>query len=214
MGVIRKFRLAAPGIPYLAGAAFLAVCAQSLDQNWLAVPLWIVTAYIAYFFRDPDQEINALPNQVLSPADGRVVAVELVEKPDMPQGRAQLVSIFMSLFDIHVNRVPVSGKVRSINHHPGGFVPADQPRARTDNEHNEVLIDTEQGKTILVSQVAGLVARHIECRLTTGQAITQGERYGMIRFGSRLDVYLPEDAIILVSPGKRVKGGISPIGEL
>lgn len=214
MGFNNKFRLAAPGIPYLVGAVFLSVCAQSLDQKWLAVPLWIVTAFIGFFFRDPDRSSEARPNQVLSPADGKVVAVEIVEQPDMPQGRAQLVSIFMSLFDIHVNRVPISGKVRSINHYVGGFVPANQPRARTDNEHTEVLIDTIEGKPILVSQVAGLVARHIDCQLTTGQAVNQGERYGMIRFGSRLDVYFPEDAILLVSPGNRVRAGISPIGEL
>lgn len=154
------------------------------------------------------------PEAVLSPADGKVVAVEEVETDKLPGGRGIVVSIFMNLFDVHVNRLPISGRVESVVHYPGGFKSADLPQARVENERQEVLLINSRGRPLLVTQVAGLVARRIECRLTPGDLVQRGERYGMIRFGSRLDVYLPMDASVDVSLGQRVKAGASIIGEM
>lgn len=209
-----KLPLATSGWVYLVSAVFLAGVATALDVWVMAAPLWLVAAFVLYFFRDPPRATKAPPAAVVSPADGKVVAVEEVETDKMPGGRGKLVSIFMNLFDVHVNRAPISGRVESVAHYPGGFKSADLPQARMENERQEVLLTSDLGRPLLVNQVAGLVARRIECRLIPGDLVQRGERYGMIRFGSRLDVYLPMDASIVVSPGQRVKAGVSIIGEM
>jgi len=209
-----KFPLAAAGWPYLLGAAFLAAVATALEVWWLAVPLWLLTAFIAYFFRDPPRSSTAPENRVLSPADGTVVAVEEVDEPDLPEGRAQLVSVFMDLFSVHVNRAPVGGRVVAIRYQPGGFVNAARPQARLENERMSVIIERPDGVRVKVVQVAGLIARRIHCDLVPGDTVQRGARYGMIKFGSRLDVYLPLQARVLVGRGRRVRAGVSEIAEL
>lgn len=209
-----KFPIAASGWPYLLSFAGLAWVAFALRVGWLAWPLAVITAWMVWFFRDPARFAPAGPAAVISPADGRVVAVEEVDRPDLPGGRAAMVSIFMNIFDVHVNRAPISGRVVRLAHLPGGYLPADRPGARVDNERQEVLIQGEDGRLALVAQVAGLVARRIECRLAPGEWVHRGQRFGMIRFGSRLDVYLPPESRVRVLPGQKVKAGLSLLAEL
>jgi len=209
-----KFPLAASGWPYVLGYLFLALVASALGVWWLAAPLWLLTGFIAFFFRDPAREAFAPAQAVLSPADGRVVAVEEVEAPDMPGGRATMISVFMSVFNVHVNRAPVDGQVQSVEHKNGAFVNAARRDASHSNERVEVVLKDSQGRALKVTQVAGLVARKIECSLIPGEMVRGGQRFGMIRFGSRLDVLLPLEARVAVSLGQRVKAGISILGEL
>ena len=209
-----KFPIAASGWPYLAGFGGLAGVAFALGVTWLAWPLALITAWMAWFFRDPARFAPAGPAAVICPADGRVVAVEEVDRPDLPGGRAAMISIFMNIFDVHVNRAPIDGRVVRLAHLPGGYQPADRPGARVDNERQEILIQGEDGRLVLVAQVAGLVARRIECRLAPGELVHRGQRFGMIRFGSRLDVYLPPETRVRVLPGQKVKAGLSLLAEL
>ena len=209
-----KSPLAPSGWAYVLGALFLALVATSLSVWLLAVPLWGVFAMFTWFFRDPKRDSGAGPRAVLSPADGKVVAVEEVDAPELPGGRGRVVSIFMDLFNVHVNRAPIEGEVLSVTHLTGRYMAADKPAARQKNERMIMVLANQDGKTLAVAQVAGLVARHIECWTTPGSLLERGQRYGMIRFGSRLDVYLPLDAPVNVKPGQKVKAGITPIGEL
>lgn len=211
---IDKFPLAASGWPYLLGYLFLALVASALCVWWLAAPLWLMSVFIAFFFRDPARDAFAPAGSVLSPADGRVVVAEEVEAPDLPGGRAFLVSVFMSVFNVHVNRNPISGVVLKVEYKTGAFVNAAHRDASHSNERIEIVLKDPSDKIIKVVQVAGLVARKIECGLTPGEKVQQGHRFGMIRFGSRLDVYLPLGSRAKVGRGQRVKAGISVLGEL
>jgi phosphatidylserine decarboxylase len=215
MARIDKFPLAASGWPYLLGYLFLALVASALGVWWLALPLWILTGFIGFFFRDPARDAFAPKGSVLSPADGRVVVAEEMEAPDMPGGRALVVSVFMSIFNVHVNRVPISGMVQSVEYKTGAFVNAARRDASHSNERVKVALkDPDADNVIKVVQVAGLVARKIECHLIPGEEVQQGQRFGMIRFGSRLDVYLPLGSRVLVERGQKVKAGVSILGEL
>ncbi len=208
-----KFPLARQGWPYLVGAAFLAAVASALHQWWLAWPLWAVTLIIANFFRDPARHSQAGPGAVISPADGKVVVVAETTHSELPGQRVRLVSVFMNIFDVHVNRSPLDGRVLRVVHRPGGFLPADRAEAPTANERVDLVLAGRRA-TIVVTQVAGLVARKIECWAAPGVAMQRSQRYGMIRFGSRLDLYLPLEAKVQVSPGQRVKAGVSVIAEV
>lgn len=207
-----KFPLAAPGWPYVLGGLALTIYALALDFLLAAFILGCCTVFIISFFRDPARISSLPPEAVLAPADGRVVVLEVVDCPDLPEGRAQLVSIFMNLFNVHVNRLPVSGQIIKVERFPGRFRPADEPQARLDNERLSVAITTNAGKTLLFTQVAGLVARRIHCRLLAGDHVQRGERYGMIRFGSRVDLYLPLDCKISLQIGDVTKAGITQVG--
>jgi phosphatidylserine decarboxylase len=191
----------------------------SLILGWIWPPLgwigWLLTAWCAYFFRDP-QRVTALSDSlVISPADGRVETVGYYVPPpelelsDRPMHR---ISIFMSVFDVHVNRAPVAGRISRIEHKPGLFLSADVDKASEDNERNGLVIDNDQGRFGVV-QVAGLVARRILCFSKAGDALATGERFGLIRFGSRVDVYLPEGYGPLVAVGQRCIAGETVIAE-
>lgn len=209
-----KFPLAMSGWAYLLATVALAGVASALGVWWMAWPLWLIAAWMAWFFRDPARDSQAGPEAVIAPADGKIVAVQEVACPELPGGRARLVSIFMNIFDVHVNRLPVSGQVVSVAHQAGDFDPADQPQVSRGNERQEIVIASDRGHTLLVVQVAGLVARRIECWLTPSQIVHRGQRFGMIRFGSRVDVYLPLQALVQVSLGQKVKAGETVIGAL
>lgn len=209
-----KFPLAASGWFYLLPALFMALVASALGVWWLAVPLWLAAGFVAYFFRDPARSCQAGENAVISPADGKVVVAEEVDMPELPGGRALLVSIFMNLFSVHVNRVPMSGQVENVLYTKGDFMPADRRLAAEQNERMSVRIAGPGGGTIQVTQVAGLVARRIECRLAPGDEAVRGKRYGMIRFGSRLDVYLPPEAALVVALGQQVRAGVTVLAEV
>jgi len=203
------------GYPFIGAFALV-----SLILFWLWSPLgWLgtlATIWCAYFFRDPPRVTPVRDGLVVAPADGRVSQVTSVVPPsDLGLGNKPLprISIFMSVFDCHVNRSPVAGKIEKIVYHPGKFLNADLDKASLDNERNCLVIATP-GVRIAVVQIAGLVARRIVCFVRTGQSIGAGERFGMIRFGSRLDVYLPEGTQPLVATGQTSIGGETILADL
>jgi phosphatidylserine decarboxylase len=160
-----------------------------------------------YFFRNPEREIDADENSVVAPADGKVIKVEEVREDELLKDDVVLISIFMSLFNVHINRVPVSGTVIRLKYHPGKFVSANLDKASTSNERCSMLIKTRSKKIVMVVQIAGLVARRIVSYPRLGNNIEKGKRYGLIRFGSRLDVYMPKDSEIVAKVGQKIKAG-------
>ncbi|MEE9615280.1 MAG: phosphatidylserine decarboxylase family protein, partial [Thermodesulfobacteriota bacterium] len=163
-------------------------------------------------FRDPEREVPPGDDSIISPADGRVIKVEPASEDTLLKGEATKISIFMNVFNVHVNRVPASGRVTAVAYHPGKFFSADLDKASEDNERNAILIETPGGKRFVTVQIAGLIARRIVCCLKEGVDVEKGKRFGMIRFGSRLDVYLPPEARVEVRVGDRVKAGSSILG--
>ncbi len=194
--------IAREGWPILAIVFALAAAATFWCAVW-SIPLWVVVAFVLQFFRDPGREIPQVIGAVLSPADGRIVAVERVDDPFV-QREAIKVSVFMNVFNVHSNRSPVDGTVQRVWYLPGKFVNADLDKASTENERNAVWLKTPDGIDITSVQVAGLIARRILCYVKAGDVLTRGQRYGFIRFGSRVDVYLPLTANVKVSIGDRV----------
>ncbi|AJY46614.1 phosphatidylserine decarboxylase [Martelella endophytica] len=196
------------GYPFV--AIFLVV---TLLLGWLAEPLfWIglfLTAWCAYFFRDPDRVVPQDADLVISPADGRVSSISMEIPPaEMGLGAMPMlrICVFMNVFNCHVNRAPMAGRVRSIHYRAGKFLNAELDKASEDNERNGLVIDTAHGE-IGVVQIAGLVARRIVCFVEDGDPVDAGERFGLIRFGSRLDVYLPEGAVPRVAIGQMATAG-------
>ena len=204
------------GWPFLAAALLVAGLGLVL---WLPL-VWVGLAaagFCAYFFRDPERITPVRPGLVVSPADGLVSAVKQAVPPEeLGLGSAPLmrISIFLSIFDVHINRVPADGTISALAYRPGKFVNAVLDKASSDNERQSVRLTTPEGKEIAFVQIAGLIARRIICNLSEGQAVRAGERFGLIRFGSRADIYLPEGTAPLVAPGQRMIGGESVIADL
>jgi phosphatidylserine decarboxylase len=194
--------IAREGWPFLALALVLALAASAWCITW-AIPLWIIFAFVLQFFRDPPREIPQEAGAVLSACDGRVIKVERAQDP-YAQREAILVSVFMNVFNVHSNRSPVDGTVEQVQYFPGKFVNADLDKASLENERNAVVAKTTGGQTVTFVQVAGLIARRILCYVKVGDVLARGQRYGFIRFGSRVDVYLPLDAKVKVSIGDKV----------
>jgi phosphatidylserine decarboxylase len=195
--------IAREGWPFLAASlAAAAVVHWFAGLGW-ALPLWIIALFVLQFFRDPPRTVPADPRAVLSPADGRVVVVERAEDPYLKR-EALKVSVFMNVFNAHSNRSPVDGEVREAWYFPGKFVNADLAKASLENERNALWIRTPDGADVTCVQVAGLIARRILCYAKTGQKLARGERYGFIRFGSRVDVYLPLAAVPRAAVGDKV----------
>jgi len=168
-----------------------------------------------YFFRDPTRDNDIPEKTVLTPADGKVLDVRYLKDDNNPLGEpAVKVSIFMSLFNVHVNRVPISGKILEIIYHPGKFFSAPLDKASEQNENNLIALQTADGRKIVFVQIAGLIARRIVCWIKEGDHVRAGQRFGLIRFGSRLDVYLPNDTRITVQPRHKVKAGKTILGCL
>lgn len=208
------FPIAKEGFPFLL-VALAATVAFALGGVWQAVLVGsIVTAYIAYFFRNPERLAPVGSHIVAAPADGKIVYVGPAVEPDFLKEEMQKVSIFMSLLDVHVNRVPVDGTVQDMVYHRGRFMAASEDRASEENERNALLIETSRGERLVLVQVAGLVAQRIVCYLTKGSFVLKGQRMGLIRFGSRCDLYLPKDAEVLVQMGEKVFGGESIVAKL
>ena len=220
MSIVKSIRRQATpihreGWPFIAGFAVLA-----LILGWIWGPLgwigWILTAWCAYFFRDPARTVPVREGLVVSPADGRVSMITMALPPaelglgDRPLPR---VSVFMSVFNCHVNRSPIAGRVDRIAYRPGLFINAELDKASEDNERNSLVITTPTAR-IGVIQIAGLVAKRIVCFVKEGQAIGAGERFGLIRFGSRLDVYLPLGTKALVSEGQTAIAGETILADL
>lgn len=203
------FPVAKPGYRFIFAAAFATVILALTGFAALTLLALAVTAFICWFFRDPDRPIPTATDVVVSPADGKVVSVGPVENSLRGNDPSVKISIFMSVFNVHVNRVPCPGTVDKILYYPGSFFSADLDKASEKNERNAVYIKTDNGEKICVVQVAGLVARRIICNIADGEAVEQGQRFGMICFGSRLDLYLPVEAQAAVALGDKVKAGTS-----
>ncbi|VWX36495.1 phosphatidylserine decarboxylase [Limnobacter sp. 130] len=205
--------IAREGWPFLAIVAVLALALQSFGLTFLSVVAWILFIFVLQFFRDPPRYIPAQKNAVVSPADGRIVAVERVEDP-YAQREALKISVFMNVFNVHSNRIPIGGEIKSVDYFPGLFVNADLDKASTQNERNAIVIHTESGATVTAVQVAGLIARRILCYVKPTEAVEKGQRYGFIRFGSRVDVYLPTDSVPKVAIGDKVSASSTVLAEL
>ena len=204
--------IAREGWPFLAISLALAVAATVWCALW-SIPLWIIFAFVLQFFRDPAREIPQQEGIVLSPADGRVIKVERTQDP-YGEREAILVSVFMNVFNVHSNRSPVDGTVKKVQYFPGKFVNADLDKASTDNERNAVVLTTNDGQTVTFVQVAGLIARRILCYIEAGDVLTRGQRYGFIRFGSRVDVYLPLTTTVKVAIGDKVSATTTILAKL
>jgi len=174
--------------------------------------LWTATAMCAFFCRDPERQPPTGEGEVVAPADGRVIGIDEVDEPEFLHSRAWRISIFLSIFDVHVNRVPVDGVVRLFRYQRGRFHIASQPEASVENEQAIVGVESSLGRKILFKQIAGVLARRIICDLREGYRVRRGERFGIIKFGSRMEVFLPLDAEIRVRLREKVRAGESIIG--
>jgi phosphatidylserine decarboxylase len=204
--------IAREGWPFIAVLLVLAIAA-SFWTWWAAVPLWLVLIFVVQFFRDPARQLPQGSNIVVSPADGRVVAIEKARDPYADRD-ALKISVFMNVFNVHSNRAPVAGTIRSVQYFPGKFFNADLDKASTENERNALVIDLSSGKVVTCVQVAGLIARRILCYVQPGQRLSPGQRYGFIRFGSRVDIYLPLDVRPKVVIGEVVTATETVLAEL
>jgi phosphatidylserine decarboxylase len=207
------FPIAIAGYPFIAAAGFATAVLAVLGLTTLTLIALVITFCICGFFRDPDRIIPDEDGVVVSPADGKVIRADLVNNSPLYDGQAMKVSIFMSVFNVHVNRIPFDGRVKEISYYPGKFFSANLDKASLQNEHNAVLIEMDNTKPICVVQIAGLIARRIICKIRPGDHVLRGQRFGLICFGSRLDVYLPADIKLTVAVGDKVKAGTSILGH-
>jgi len=184
--------------------------------GWIAFGIFSlgVTLFVSWFFRDPDRMIPGGENEFASPADGRVIIAEKLASCEYMPGPCQKVSIFMNVFNVHVNRIPFDGVIERVEYNPGKFINASFDKASIHNERNALVVKTDSGKKFVVVQIAGLIARRIVNCVQAGEKIKKGERYGMIQFGSRLDLYLPLDFEICVKIGDKTKAGTTVIGMM
>ncbi len=204
--------IAREGWPFLAiSVAAALVVALAAGWGWSA-PVWLIAIFVLQFFRDPAREITDEPRAVLAPADGRVVAVEKARDPWLERD-ALKISVFMNVFNVHSNRSPVEGTVRKRWYHAGSFLNAALDKASTENERNALWLRTRDGQDVTCVQIAGLVARRILCYVDAGAELARGERYGFIRFGSRVDVYLPLDAQAAVALGEKACSGVTVLAR-
>lgn len=197
----------------MAGSLLVLAVVFSTISRWLGRILYLATAFTLYFFRDPERQIPEGDCLIVSPADGKVVGIDSVEHVPFLDGPAKRVSIFLSVFDVHINRSPIKGKIAYRHYSPGEFLAAFEPKASVKNEQNAVGIEDADGYRVLVKQIAGLIARRILCWKNPGDKVGAGERFGLIRFGSRTEIYMPLDARIEVRLGQRVQGGSSVIAR-
>jgi phosphatidylserine decarboxylase len=206
--------IAHEGYPFIIFSLVVTVFVAFLGLCWLIISFVFITFFIVWFFRNPKRSFQDEEKVLISPADGKIIKIENVEVNGTISGRFKKISIFMNVFNVHVNRAPYSGKIEAINYHEGKFFSANLDKASQDNERNEIMIRTEDGRRVWMVQIAGLIARRIVCWVDVGANIKKGERCGLIRFGSRVDVYLPEDSIILVQLKDKVKAGHTSLGYL
>ncbi len=193
------------------GAAFL--LALALGWGIVAAVLAVLTAYMAWFFRDPERKTPGIPNSICSPADGKVASVLEVPEPHIPGGKALRVAIFLNIFNVHVQRVPASGRVMSVEHRTGRHLNALNEKCSEENEACTMWLGTEHGP-IGVRQIAGALARRIVCAAQEDSQLRRGQRYGIIQFGSRVELFLPPGASVKVKPGQTVTGGLTCIAVL
>ena len=205
--------LAREGWPFIALSIGLAILVTwGFGPGW-SVPFWIIAVFVVQFFRDPARPVPAQPNAVLSPADGRVIVIANARDP-YAERDALKISVFMNVFNVHSNRAPVDGTIERTEYFAGKFFNADLDKASEHNERNALLIRTPQGALVTCVQVAGLIARRVLCHVRSGESLARGQRFGFIRFGSRVDIYLPPDARPLVAIGERVSATTTVLAEI
>lgn len=202
------------GIPFIAVPAGVTLLAGWLGWIILAVGAALLTIFVAWFFRNPARVVPKDPHLVVAPGDGKVIAIEEEFEPRYLKDRAVRVTIFLNVFNVHINRMPCDGTVEDVQYQPGLFLVASKPEATLRNEQNALMIRTVEGIKVLCVQVAGLIARRIVCWASPRDLAVRGERYGLIRFGSRMDTFLPIGTSLRVAVGDRVKGGETILGEL
>lgn len=208
------------GLIFIAIAALIAAGTYALALNRRSWPLWllafvltVIALWVAYFFRDPERTGARGDQLVIAPADGKVVLDTVLDEPAFMGGQARRISIFMNVFNVHVNRYPVSGTVHYVHYNPGKFLNAAAEKSSLENEQMSVGIETPRGR-VLVRQIAGLITRRIVTYSKEGEYVEQGQRMGLIRFGSRVDVFLPTNAIVRVNIGDMTVAGTSVLAEM
>ena len=211
----------AQGVPVaVEGVPFILLAAGVTAGSWLAGWVWptyllgTLTLFIGWFFRNPARTIPSGETLVVSPGDGTVVAIEREFEHRYLKAEAVRISIFLNVFNVHINRMPIAGVVQDILYQPGQFKAANQPGASAGNEQNALMLLRKDGHKVLCVQIAGLIARRIICWVVPGEQVQAGERFGLIRFGSRMDVYLPQHSELQVKRGVTVQGGSSVLAEL
>jgi phosphatidylserine decarboxylase len=205
-------RIDRAGVPFIAAALIPAVGLSAAKRHGWAAAFALLGGFFAYFFRDPDRQVPREPGLVVSPADGQVMYAGAADNRWAPPGDWQQVTIFLSPIDVHVNRTPVSGRITRIEYKSGQFLPAYDERSN-DNESNEITVDHD-GQPIVFRQVVGILARRIVCRVREGEQLERGQRIGMMKFGSRMDVFLPMSATLTVTAGQRAIAGETVIAVL
>ena len=206
--------VAKEGYPYIGFAALMTLIAALLDYDIFSFAALVLTAFVLYFFRDPDRIAPDENDVLVSPADGKIILVEKVFDERFVQEHVYKISIFMNVFNVHVNRMPCPGTVTKIVYSPGKFYSANTERAALNNEYCGVIMNTKSDQRLAVVQVAGLIARRIVCWTEKGDILKRGERFGLIRFGSRVDLYLPLNFQVEVSVGQKVTAGETVMGYL
>jgi phosphatidylserine decarboxylase len=206
-------RIDPSGWPFILGGLILTIVALWVFNPLVGVILLVVTAFFLFFFRDPEREVTAPPSAVVSPADGRVMVAGPSATASFPADSWQQISIFLSPTDVHVNRMPVGGRVVRVKYHPGRFLPAYRAEAGELNEYTEVTIDHD-GIVVVVRQIVGILARRIVCRVKEGDVVQAGARFGVMKFGSRMDIFIPRESTIQASVGDKVVGGVTVMAML
>lgn len=206
--------IAVEGLPFAIPLLILSAALWYFGVKYPALFFTLLTIFVLWFFRNPGRTIPTDPSAVISPADGKVIVAEEVNEGRYLKEKALKVSIFMNVFNVHVNRAPYRGKVTDVIYNKGKFISANLDKASLDNEQNAVVLDIGNGKRIMFVQIAGLIARRIVCYLKPGDFIEKGQRMGLIRFGSRVDVYLPAGSILNVKIGDKVRAGETILGRL
>jgi len=206
-------RIDPAGWPFVLAGLGVAILAWFLGGAVYGLIFTVLTAFFLFFFRDPDRAHNAPAQAVLSPADGRVMVAGAPTGESIPPGTWRQITIFLSPMDVHVNRIPVSGRVTRVKYHPGRFLPAYRADAGDLNEHTEVTIDHD-GQLVVVRQIVGILARRIVCRAKEGDIVKAGGRFGVMKFGSRMDIFLPVESTVHTHVGAKVVGGVTVIATL
>ena len=209
-----KIPVAKEGYPFIFFAAFTTLIITLTSCSWAAYIGLALTAFVLYFFRDPERFIADKEHIVVCPADGKVIAIEKVYDDELLQDSAYKISIFMNIFNVHVNRIPYSGRVSQILYSPGTFYSADSEKGALHNEKCTTIVESDSGVKIVFVQVAGLIARRIINWLDVGDVVTKGDRFGLIRFGSRVDIFVPSDIALAVETGMKVRAGETILGYL
>ncbi|MBI5665256.1 MAG: phosphatidylserine decarboxylase family protein [Nitrospirae bacterium] len=207
------FQFAKEGYPFIIFFAVITVLSAILRFNYATVVALILTLFMFYFFRDPERNTPTDMNAFISPADGKIILITEAREDEILMGPGRRISIFMSPLNVHVNRVPSDGTVREVRHFPGKFFSAYKDDAAKYNEHIAMLYETAHGN-IVIKQIAGYVARRAVCRVKPGDTLKQGQRYGIIKFSSRLDIFLPLDAEVKVKLGDKVLAGETVLGKI